>query len=350
VSQTPEGERRAWHKSGGRLSVDRAAQHYVAIVESSHDAILSKDLDGVILSWNRGAQRLFGYTAEEAIGRSVTMLIPADRPNEEPMILDRVRRGERIDHYETIRQRKDGSLIDISLTVSPIKDQEGKIVGASKIARDISDRRRIQQQQDLLLQEMDHRIKNLFALSASVVSLSGRSANTVQDLVNSARDRLTALARAHALTLSHSARDDPERTKPTTLHSLIRAIVAPHEDRREAAPRFAVIGCDMEISGAAISSFALLLHEFATNSTKHGALSADKGQIQIHCASHGENVIIVWTEHGGPGVTPPTENQGFGEFLIRATVTGQLGGEISQDWKPEGLVVRLSIPRARLTG
>jgi two-component sensor histidine kinase len=197
---------------------------------------------------------------------------------------------------------------------------------------------------------MDHRIKNLFALAVSVVSLSGRSASTVQDLINSARERLTALARAHALTLSHSARDDPERTKPTTLHSLIRAIVAPHEDRHEAAPRFAVIGCDMEISGGAISSFALLLHEFATNSTKHGALSAAKGQIQIQCANHGENVIIVWTEHGGPAVTPPKEQQGFGEFLIRATVTGQLGGEISQDWKPEGLVVRLSIPRARLTG
>jgi PAS domain S-box-containing protein len=104
---------------------------------------------GVILTWNRGAQRLFGYTAEEAIGRPVTMLIPADRPDEEPMILDRVRRGQRIDHYETIRQRKDGGLIHISLTVSSIKDQEGNIVGASKIARDISDRRRIQQQQDL---------------------------------------------------------------------------------------------------------------------------------------------------------------------------------------------------------
>src|SRR5271155_1523643 len=123
---------------GGRaegLPRDRATQHYIAIVESSDDAILSKDLDGVITSWNNGAQRLFGYTAEEAIGRPVTMLIPADRPDEEPMILDRVRRGERIDHYETIRQRKDGMLLDISITVSPIKDHEGNIVGASKIAR-----------------------------------------------------------------------------------------------------------------------------------------------------------------------------------------------------------------------
>jgi PAS domain S-box-containing protein len=319
-------------------------------VESSDDAILSKSLDGVITTWNRGAQRLFGYTAEEAIGRSVTMLIPADRHDEEPMILDRVRRGERIDHYETVRQRKDGSLVDISLTVSPIKDEDCNIVGASKIARDISDRKRGQQQQELLLREMDHRIKNLFALAVSVVSLSGRSASTVQDLVISARDRLTALARAHALTLSRNAGDEPEGAKPTTLHALIRAIVAPHEERHEGAPRFTVTGCDMEISGSAISSFALLLHEFATNSTKHGALSATKGQIQIHCANHGENVIIVWTERGGPAVAYPTGNSGFGEFLIRQTITGHLGGELSQDWKPEGLVVRVSIPRARLTG
>ncbi len=350
MSQGAGGAPRSWHESGGRLSVDRAAQHYAAIVESSDDAIVSKDLDGVITSWNRGAQRLFGYTAEEAIGRSVIMLIPADRSDEEPMILDRVRRGERIDHYETVRQRKDGSLLDISITVSPIKDHEGNIVGASKIARDISDRKRIQRQQDLLLREMDHRIKNLFALAVSVVRLSGRSASTVPDVINSACDRLTALARAHALTLTRNAKDDLERTKPTTLHSLIRAIIAPHEDRQEGALRFAVIGADMEISGIAISSFALLLHEFATNSTKHGALSAPNGQVQIYSATQGENVIIVWTEHGGPAVTSPTENHGFGEFLIRATVTGQLGGEISQDWKPEGLVVRLTIPRARLAG
>ena len=125
------------HSGGGggeSLSRDRAAQHYAAIVESSDDAILSKDLNGVITSWNSGAQRLFGYTAEEAVGRSVTIIIPTDRHDEEPMILERVRRGERIDHYETVRQRKDGSLIDISLTVSPIKDEKGEIVGASKIA------------------------------------------------------------------------------------------------------------------------------------------------------------------------------------------------------------------------
>lgn len=111
-----------------------------AIVESSDDAIIGKTLDGVITSWNRGAERIFGYAASDAIGRPVTMLIPLDRHDEEPEILGRIRRGERVDHYETIRQRRDGSLIHVSLTISPILDATGAIVGASKVARDISDR------------------------------------------------------------------------------------------------------------------------------------------------------------------------------------------------------------------
>ena len=215
----------------------------------SDDAILSKDLNGVITSWNRAAQRLFGYTAEEAVGRSVTMIIPTERLNEEPMILERIRRGDRIDHYETIRRRKDGSFVDISLTVSPIRNQQGEIVGASKIARDISELKRVRERQDLLLREMDHRVKNLFALAISVLTLSGRSAASVPEVIRSAGDRLSALARAHALTLSQ--------------------------------------------------------------------------------------------------VVPPTGNNGFGDLLVRTTIAG-LGGEISRDWKPEGLVIRLSMPRERL--
>jgi PAS domain S-box-containing protein len=116
-----------------------------AIINSSGDAILSKDLQGVITSWNPGAERLFGYTADEAIGQPITMLYPDARPADEPGILERIRRGERIDHYETVRRRKDGRLINISLTVSPIRDQLGNIVGASKIARDITAQKRDQE-------------------------------------------------------------------------------------------------------------------------------------------------------------------------------------------------------------
>jgi len=119
--------------------ISRLNSHFAAIIEFSDDAIISKNLDGIIQSWNNGAQRIFGYTADEVIGKSVTILIPEGLQNEEPAIIGRIRRGERVDHYETIRKRKDGALLNISLTVSPIKDDSGKIVGASKIARDITD-------------------------------------------------------------------------------------------------------------------------------------------------------------------------------------------------------------------
>ena len=131
--------------SNEELQKPESARFWLAaIIESADDAVISKTLNGVITSWNAGAQRIFGYTAEEAIGRSVSMLIPDDHPNEEPEILRRLRLGERVEHYETVRVRKDGSLVDISLTVSPIRDQNNKIIGASKIARDISERKRVE--------------------------------------------------------------------------------------------------------------------------------------------------------------------------------------------------------------
>ena len=112
-----------------------------AIIDSSDDAIVSKDLNGIITSWNKGAERLFGYPAEETIGRSIRMLVPLDRQDEEDEVLRRIRIGERVDHFETVRRRKDGTFVDISLTVSPIHDATGRVVGASKIARDITDRK-----------------------------------------------------------------------------------------------------------------------------------------------------------------------------------------------------------------
>jgi PAS domain S-box-containing protein len=145
-TQTPAPEE---HKAGDDwdarlLRQDLAPFWLSAIIESAEDAVISKSLEGVILSWNRGAERIFGYTAEEAVGKHVTMLIPEDHIDEEPAILARLRAGDRIEHYETIRRHKDGTLLDISLTVSPIVGPGGHVVGASKIARNITDQRRAQ--------------------------------------------------------------------------------------------------------------------------------------------------------------------------------------------------------------
>ena len=119
------------------------ALRLAAIVESTDDAIISKNLDGIIQTWNRGAERMFGYSAAEAVGRSIRMLIPADRQSEEDDVLRKIRAGETIDHYETIRMRKDGTLLNVSLTASPLRGADGRVVGASKIARDITDQKRL---------------------------------------------------------------------------------------------------------------------------------------------------------------------------------------------------------------
>ena len=119
-----------------RQRADRAIGLLAAIVDSSEDAIVSKSLDAVITSWNKSAERLFDYTAEEAVGRNITLIIPRDRWSEEAAILERLKRGDRVDHFETVRVRKDGTNLDVSLTISPVRDPAGRIIGASKVARD----------------------------------------------------------------------------------------------------------------------------------------------------------------------------------------------------------------------
>jgi PAS domain S-box-containing protein len=153
---------------GGSLPQRSAeAEHLLlaAVVASSRDAILTKTMDGIITSWNAGAEQLYGYTAAEAIGRSVTLIIPPDQPDEFPAIMARLQRGERVDHYETVRRHKDGNRIDISLTVSPLIAADGAILGASAVARDISERKRLEaerQRQEAALRESEEKYRSLF--------------------------------------------------------------------------------------------------------------------------------------------------------------------------------------------
>jgi PAS domain S-box-containing protein len=159
-----------------RDATEIARRHLASIVESSDDAIVSKDLNGIIQSWNEGASRIFGYSAAEAIGQHITLLLPEDRLQEETVIIERICRGERVDHFETVRRRKDGSLIDVSLTISPIRNQDGRVIGASKIARDITERKKTEAERDELLKrehearaeaEQANRLKDEFLATLS---------------------------------------------------------------------------------------------------------------------------------------------------------------------------------------
>jgi PAS domain S-box-containing protein len=155
---------RATRLGGTRSAFELAARRLISIVESADDAIVSKDLTGTILSWNRGAEHLFGYADYEVVGGSIAIIVPPDRLDEEKDILARLRRGERITDFETLRRRKDGTLVEISLTVSPVRDDEGKIIGASKIARDISQRKRTEEQ----LRKQTQRLETLNRISITI--------------------------------------------------------------------------------------------------------------------------------------------------------------------------------------
>jgi PAS domain S-box-containing protein len=333
-----------------RRRAELDAHRLAAIVESSDDAIVSKDLNGTIVSWNAGAERLFGYKAEEVIGKPITILIPHDRDNEEPFILERIRRGERIDHYETVRLRKDGSHVEISLSVSPVKDVEGRIIGASKIARDITERKRAQEQQTLLIREMSHRVKNLFTVTSAMVMLSARSAGSPEELAKAVRARLAALARAHELTRPGLIDKEEQGGKDTTLHAVVQTIFAPYLDpeRRSGYEPLIISGPDVPIRGNAITSFALILHELTTNAAKYGALSSPTGHIHVDCSASGGKLRMTWKESGGPRLDGQPKHEGFGGFLTRQIVSGQFGGQTSHDWNPEGLAVHLSVPLTNL--
>ena len=183
---------------------EETAARLTAIVEQSDDAIVSKDLFGTIKTWNAGAERLFGYTADEAVGKSVTMLIPEERFNEEPDILSRIRKGLRVDHYETVRRRKDGTHIDISLTVSPIRDASGRIVGASKIARDVTERKSANE----AMRENEERLRAFFESTSVGAAVLTPDARFVE--VNDAFSVITGYSRDELLEMDCAALTHPE--------------------------------------------------------------------------------------------------------------------------------------------
>jgi PAS domain S-box-containing protein len=322
-----------------RYKASEAIKRLAAIVESTDDAIVTTDLNGIVTSWNDGAERIYGYTADEMIGRSITMLIPSDRCNEEVEILARIRGGERIHHYETVRQRKDGGLADISLTVSPVKDAAGEVVGASKIARDISDKKQAQARQDLLTREIQHRTGNLFAVVLSVVSSSFAGKHSVKDAEAAVVSRLSSLAETHLMLLN-------KEWQGADLAEIVRSEMSPYGDRVE------VEGPSLMLTASSAQSFALAVHELATNAAKYGALSNATGRVHINWSkltSNGsDRLFFRWQELGGPPVRPPTR-KGFGSVVLEEAMTEHFDVPPRIEFSIAGVTYELIGPLEALT-
>jgi PAS domain S-box-containing protein len=170
-----------------------------AIVISSNDAIVSKTLEGAVTSWNDGAVRMFGFEPSEMIGQPITRIIPSELHGEEEQILTKLRRGERIEHYETVRVRKDGRRIHASLSISPIRDKTGRLIGAAKVARDITERKLAEETQRLLMDELNHRVRNTLATVQAMASQTLRRVKNPNEFVPTFLGRIQSLADAHTL-------------------------------------------------------------------------------------------------------------------------------------------------------
>jgi two-component sensor histidine kinase len=212
------------------------------------------------------------------------------------------------------------------------------------LTHDITQHEHARAQQEVLLREINHRIKNLFSVTAGLISLSARSSASVEELATDLRSRLQALARAHDLTLPDLSHDGVAGSG-TTVVALMKAILAPHEHAH--ASRIAIKGSDAPLSGNALTSFALLLHELTTNAAKYGALSVPNGRLDIDIATIDEHLRIEWIERGSPPSTDEVAREGFGTVLEKAALRG-MEGTISREWKSDGLSLSLELPLARL--
>jgi PAS domain S-box-containing protein len=309
-----------------------------AIVEGSDDAIASKTLDGIVTSWNRAAERLFGYTAAEMVGRPIAVLAAPGREAEMAMILERIRRGERVDHFDTVRRRKDGTLVEISLTVSPVRDGRGRIVGASKIARDVTERRAAEKRQRLLLGELNHRVKNTLAVIQGMARQTVSRTDSVPEFVATFAGRVRALAAAHELLVATGWRG-------AGLAALVRRALEPHAAEGQAV---VAVG-DVVVPASLAQDLALTLHELGTNAVKYGALSRPGGHVTVEGGvtgvADGRELRLVWRETGGPPVARPAR-PGYGTLLLSQTITYGRSGEVELDWRREGLVCTIRVPLA----
>lgn len=303
-------------------------RRFAAIIEGSDDAILAMDLNMIITSWNSGAERLYGWRAEEVIGTSVLRLLPEGRSDEESGIIARIREGFRIEPYDTTRLCKDGREIAVELTVSPVYDAAGEIIGASKISRDISARIEAARMREFLLFEMKHRVKNILA---TVLALARQTLGK-HDLPEYEvfTKRVYALSRSQDL-LTRQGQGS------VSAAALIAEVLDPFQTER-----FTIDGPPMTLPGEAVLSVTLALHELVTNALKYGALSVPEGRVEIRwqitkgAPGTAPKVRLTWKERGGPRVVRPAR-RGFGSVLIRDLLASTLQADISLNFPPDGV-------------
>lgn len=312
-----------------RLAEEKSAI-LTSIISSSDDAIVSKDLDGMVTSWNDAAARIFGYTAEEMIGSSIMKLIPTDRHEEEPKILSQLRKGNRVDHFETIRRKNDGTLIHVSLTISPIKDRTGQVIGLSKIARDITEKKLAEKKKDEFISFVSHELKTPLTSLRSYIQIA------LHKLKDSSNDFIChALTKAEQQTkkmenmitdfLNVSRLEGGQLKFESTPFDLGAIILSCIEDADASSEKhqFVYEGENQAMAMGDAEKIALVMINLISNAQKY---SPDGGNITVSCKRNDQNLIVSIKDQG-IGIAHADQKNMFQKFYrIRSEKTRNISG------------------------
>jgi len=320
-----------------------AQAHLAAIVSSSPSAIVSLSPDGVIRTWNAAATGLFGYEPNEVIGKSVRMFYVENAQVDFEKLNASVRGGSTV-YADVQRRHKDGRLIDVSISVAPMHDEAGRLVGISAIVRDIGARKARERHIDFLMRELAHRSKNLLAVVQAIAGQTARHSPSLQEFQVRFSQRVHALGRSQDLLVTRD-------WKSANLAELVRSQLEPFTDAANA--RVDMRGPELELRPDLVHSITLAVHELATNAAKYGALSVPEGRVaitwELNGAPTGERHFrMSWHETNGPPVSPPAR-KGFGHVVISDIVASSLRGEVTLEYAPEGLRWTLDLPDANVT-
>jgi PAS domain S-box-containing protein len=312
-----------------------------AIVASSGNAIVSVSAETRrILTWNRAAERLFGWTEAEAVGADVGLLVPPDLPEGEPGgVFHWAMEGHPVQDHETERMTRDGQRIPVSVTASRMVS-DGRVVGVASLFRDLRPRREAEARQQALLREVDHRAKNALAVVQSVVRLT--RADSAQEFSRVVEGRIGALARAHTLLAQQEWRG-------AMLHEVLQQELGGWDGQRPDGSRVLLSGPPVRLCSTAVQPLAMVMHELTANAARHGALSLQAGRIEVAWGFGTDGRLrLHWTELNGPPVRKPPR-RGFGNSVVEATMRTQLGGEARLEWEPQGLACTLILGPGRAT-
>jgi PAS domain S-box-containing protein len=324
--------------AGALLTGEEKIRVQALLLDSVQEAVIATDLDGRVIFWNRFAEALYGWTADEAIGRTVLDLNVAPGTREDAETLMRKLRAGESWSGEFVLQRRNGTTFPAHVSDSPVHDPSGTLIGIVGISYDITPAKQAAEKQALLVRELHHRVKNTLATVQAIMGATARTATSVEEFQSSFQARIASLAKTHSML----ANDD---WQTVTFRQLLSAELEPYDDGT--GKRLRLSGPAVVMPSDVAVPLGMAVHELTTNAAKYGALSELGASIHVNWelidADGAEKLRWEWTERDGPRVDAPTR-EGFGSRLLRRVLTAQIGAQVDVDFAPEGLRVTAIVP------